>query len=200
MDLHYLREQREAELEGSAKKLASALRTKAKELESINAADISIVLSEYEKIALDKEALHSDIRVLPLVFSEIDPHPPGFSERKDILFIGSFPHLPNVDAVLYFADEIFPKLHAARPDIVWHIVGSQPNEDVLKLGDIPGIVVHGYVEDLKPLFRSVKLSVVPLRYGAGIKGKIATSLSFGVPVVASPLAVEGTPLRDESMC
>lgn len=195
VDLHYLRERREAELNGSAEKYVSSLFTKAREFKAILTADVSIVLSEYEKTKLLQEVPDCDIRVLPLVFSDMDPNPPPYSERKDIVFIGSFPHMPNVDAVLFFAREVFPKLLARRPEILFHIVGSHPQEEILKLAELPGIVVHGYLKDLKPLFRSVRLSVAPLRYGAGIKGKIATTLAFGVPVVASPLAVEGTRLE-----
>lgn len=194
VDLHYVRELRDAELAGAP--IDEALETKRAELGLVDAAEETIVLSYVERDELRQQRPDAKVCVLPLVFSDIDPKPPAHGARKDILFIGSFPHKPNVDAVLAFARDVFPKLRAKRPDIAWHIVGSAPTEEVLALANEPGIFVHGFVDDLSPLFRSVRLSIAPLRFGAGIKGKIATSLSYGVPVVASPIAVEGMELAE----
>jgi glycosyltransferase involved in cell wall biosynthesis len=191
VDLHYLRELREADIADSKSALAAALQTKKDELELVGNSHATIVLSQYEKDELEREMPDRNVRLLPLIFAEVDSKPPGFIARKDILFIGSFPHLPNIDAVLFFGKEVFPRLQAVRSDIMWHIVGTQPPENVQALGNHSNIVVHGFVEDLAPLFRSIRLTVAPLRYGAGIKGKIATSLSYGVPVIASQIAVEG---------
>jgi glycosyltransferase involved in cell wall biosynthesis/SAM-dependent methyltransferase len=196
VDLHFLREMREAEMSGDRKAMDQALETKRQELELVEAADATIVLSQFERTELRDLVPHANIVVLPLVFSDVDSAPPGFDERKDILFIGSFPHKPNIDAVVYFANEVYPLIRAKRPDIDWHIVGSAPTPEVLALGESPGITVHGFVNDIDPLFRSVRATVAPLRYGAGIKGKIATSLAYGVPCVATSVAAEGMEVRD----
>lgn len=196
VDLHYVRELRDAEVSCDEHAMLRALATKKMELELTAKADVTIVLSSFEKELLLKEVPGANVSVLPLVFSEIDQAAPPFAARRDIVFIGSFPHRPNVDAVLHFADVVFPLLQARRPDIRWHVVGSAPPPEVLALNNRPGIVVHGFVDDLAPLFRSVRLSVAPLRYGAGIKGKIATCLSFGVPCVATSIAAEGMNIID----
>lgn len=189
VDLHYIRELRDAELNGQPQ--AEALKTKATELGIVRDCDLTIVLSHAEKDILQAEVPEAKIEVLPLVFSELDTDPPGFDARADILFIGSFPHKPNVDAVLYFANEIFPVLRQQLPEVKFHVVGSEPTPEVLALAQRPGIIVHGFVDDITPLFRSVRLTVAPLRFGAGIKGKIATSLSYGVPSVCTQIAAEG---------
>lgn len=194
VDLHYLRELRDAELNGQSTE--AALRLKSEELDIVRSSDATIVLSSAEHDILQAEVPEARVEVLPLVFNEIDPNPPGHAERADILFIGSFPHKPNVDAILYFADEIFPALRARLPGIRLHVVGSEPTPQVLALATRPGIVVHGFVADLTPLFRSVIATIAPLRFGAGIKGKVATSLAYGVPCVCTPVAAEGMNLGE----
>ena len=195
-DLHFLRDIRTAELDGSREKMEAALAWKQQELSTINSCDLTIVMSPSELEILKKEAPAADVRLIPLMFLEITDDAPPHAARRDILFIGGFPHLPNVDAVLYFAKEIFPRVRTQLPDVCWHIVGNEPPSEVTALSETPGIVVHGYMHDIAPLFRQVRLSVAPLRVGAGIKGKLGTSLSFGVPAVATTIAVEGMPLED----
>jgi glycosyltransferase involved in cell wall biosynthesis/SAM-dependent methyltransferase len=194
VDLHFVRELRDAEMNNLP--VAAALQTKAQELAIVRDSAMTIVLSHVEEEILRAEVPEADIHVMPLIFSELDADPPDFDARSDILFIGSFPHKPNVDAVLYFADEIFPTLRERIPDLRFHVVGSEPTPEVLRLSERPGIIVHGFVADVAPLFRSVRLTVAPLRFGAGIKGKIATSLSFGVPCVCTPIAAEGMRIND----
>ena len=194
VDLHYIRELRDAEMNNLP--VVSAMQTKALELAIVRDSAMTIVLSHIEEEILRAEVPSADIQVMPLVFSELDADPPDFDARSDILFIGSFPHKPNVDAVLHFANDIFPALRARIPDLRFHVVGSEPTAEVLQLAERPGIVVHGFVSDIGPLFRSVRLTVAPLRFGAGIKGKIATSLSYGVPCICTPIAAEGMRIDD----
>ena len=191
IDLHYLRSAREAALDGSPASAEAAQREKEMELRLIRECDLTIVLSSAELEILKKEAPDANVRWIPLLFSEMAADCPPFEERKDFLFVGGFPHKPNIDAVLYFSKEILPLIQARIPNIKFHIVGDAPPAEVLALGQQEGVIVHGYVKDLTPLFEASRLSVVPLRYGAGIKGKIATSLAYGVPVIATGVAVEG---------
>jgi glycosyltransferase involved in cell wall biosynthesis len=100
-----------------------------------------------------------------------------------------------VDAALFFARAILPLVQEKLPDIRFHIVGSKPPAELLALQS-ESIRISGFVPDLGPLLDRMRLSVAPLRYGAGIKGKIGTSLSHGLPCVGTPLAVEGMPLTD----
>jgi len=195
-DLHYLREMREAELAGDHEKIRAAEAAKAWEIDIIRKCDVTIVMSEVERAILAEELPGSDVRLLPLMFVEPASLVPAYTARKDIIFIGGFPHVPNVDAVLYFAREIWPIVKTHLPSVSWHIVGNAPPPEVIALDGQHGIRVHGYVKDITPLFERVRLSVAPLRYGAGIKGKLGTSLSFGVPAIATSIAAEGMGLQD----
>jgi glycosyltransferase involved in cell wall biosynthesis len=121
---------------------------------------------------------------------------PGFGEREDLVFVGSFRHLPNIDAACWLADEIFPIVRAALPTIRLHLVGADAPESVLALARHPGIEFHGHVPELEPLLDHARINLAPLRFGAGIKGKINQSLARGLPVVATSCAVEGMFLND----
>jgi glycosyltransferase involved in cell wall biosynthesis len=115
---------------------------------------------------------------------------PLWNTRKDLLFVGGFDHAPNVDAVLYFCDQILPLIVAEIPDVVFHIVGSRMPD---ALYDLKGSNVNpiGFVDDLRIIFDKSRVFVAPLRYGAGLKGKVGQSMSFGVPVVGTNVAFEG---------
>ncbi len=191
IDLHYLRTEREAKLDGSKEKIKAANDAKRWELDIIRQCDVTLVLSSIEKEILDSERIDADIRLVPLIFVDNVHDVPPFEQRCDFLFIGGFPHLPNVDAVVYFCKEVLPLIRESLPDAKFHVIGHSPPPEVLELGKLDGVVVHGFVKDVTPIFRMCRLSVAPLRYGAGIKGKIATSMANGVPVIASKVAAEG---------
>ena len=108
------------------------------------------------------------------------------------MFVGGFKHAPNIDAVLWFAKEIFPQLLKKYPELVWHIVGSSAPEEVKALAS-DHIVLEGFVtdEELGELYRKCRLVVVPLRYGAGVKGKIVESAYYQIPVVTTAIGGEG---------
>lgn len=194
VDLHFLREQCQAEGECYASLPRKAAQNKARELRVMEKADCTIVLSEEERKLLHAENSSLELSVIPLLMDIPGCHQ-GFAHRQGILFIGSFMHKPNVDAVLYFGREIWPLLRRQLTDLEFFVIGSNPPPEVQSL-DGNGIHIVGHAERLEPYFDRCRLSVVPLRYGAGIKGKIGTSLSFGVPCVATSLAVEGMGLED----
>jgi glycosyltransferase involved in cell wall biosynthesis len=116
--------------------------------------------------------------------------PLGFPERKDIVFIGGFRHAPNVDAVKWFVSEVWQRLLEKGYQDRFIIVGSDMPPEILRMRQ-PGIEIRGYVPDINDVFNTCRISVAPLRYGAGLKGKVISSLSHGVPVVATSIAVEG---------
>jgi glycosyltransferase involved in cell wall biosynthesis len=118
-----------------------------------------------------------------------------FALRRDWLFIGGFQHRPNIDAVLFFLKEIYPLVSEHLRDAKFYIIGEKAPPEIVALAT-ERIIVTGLQTDVRPFFDSVKLSVAPLRFGAGVKGKINQSMAFGVPVVATSLAVEGTALSD----
>jgi hypothetical protein len=117
------------------------------------------------------------------------------AERKDIVFIGGYRHSPNIDAVRFFVTEIMPLLRKRLPGIRFYAAGSNPTAEVQSLAS-EDVVIAGYIEDLDTLLDRMRVSVAPLRYGAGIKGKIASAMSVGLPVVATSIAIEGIPLTD----
>jgi GT2 family glycosyltransferase len=193
VDLHHIREQRQAEVENDPILARRAMQTKAKELAVAAKADCTLVLSDVEKNVLLQENSQLKIAVFP-VARDIYGASRKFVERKDILFIGGFQHLPNIDAVIFFTKEILPLIQAQIKDIKFFIIGSKPTQEVLSLAST-NVIVTGYVEDISGYFNQCRLSVVPLRYGAGVKGKIVTSLSYGLPCVGTSLACEGMGLQ-----
>ena len=147
-----------------------------------------------EKEILLKEDPSLNIEIISNIHCVTKPQK-SFSERKDILFIGGFAHLPNVDAVVYFVKEIFPLVKQRMPDVRFYIVGSNPPKQVLSLQS-NAVVVTGYIKDVAPYFENCRLFVSPLRYGAGVKGKINQSMSYGLPVVTTTMGAEGMALVD----
>lgn len=197
-DLHHLRELREAELAGSTELKVKAEKTRRRELDIIRAADATIVHSSTEKEMLDAELKKEGRASNVFLFSwaiEIPGTQVPFGPRDGMVFVGGFQHQPNVDAVLYFAREIFPLVRQRLPEAVFSIVGSRATPEILALAG-NGIEVVGFAEDLRPVLDRCRMSVVPLRYGAGIKGKIGTSLSYGLPCVSTSVGAEGMDLAE----
>lgn len=196
IDLHFLREERKAELSGNEADIEQAARSKESELKSINGADLAIVLSTFERDVLQREAPDAQVHVLPLVRdvpASLDV--PGPTARRDIVFIGTYQHPPNEDAVLTFVNDVWPLVRQRLPDTRFLIIGSAVTPAVQALaGD--GVEVLGFVQDLNPILDGARLSVAPLRYGAGLKGKLATTLQRGLPTVATRIAAEGMDLVD----
>lgn len=190
-DLHYLRETRAAHVRGSTIGSWRAKRLKAIELRAIRDCDVTIVVSSVELDLLRTALPHADVRLIPLLFVEASPDCPSFESRSDVLFIGGFYHAPNADAVTYFCKDIWPCVRETVPGIMFHVVGDISPALARTFTNNPGVIVHGYVRNISDIFRSVRLSIAPLRFGAGIKGKVATSLAYGVPVVCSAVAIEG---------
>jgi O-antigen biosynthesis protein len=118
-----------------------------------------------------------------------------FALRRDWLFIGGFQHTPNTDAVLFFLQRIYPIVSERLPDARFYIIGEKPPPEIVALAT-ERVIVAGLQRDARPFFDSVKLSVAPLRFGAGVKGKINQSMALGVPVVATSVAAEGMGLMD----
>ena len=194
VDVHFLRQEREALLEQSAEKTRLAAAAKSAELETIRRCDASIVLSEFEMHLLRELIPEAKLALIPIARG-IPGRLAGFERRRGIAFVGGFRHAPNIDAVLWFAAEVWPLIRARIPDCIFSIVGSNAPAEILKLA-APDIKVLGFVEDLSGIFAACRMTVAPLRFGAGIKGKIVTSLSYGVPCVASAAAVEGMGLTE----
>ncbi|MDP2961399.1 MAG: TIGR03087 family PEP-CTERM/XrtA system glycosyltransferase [Sulfurimicrobium sp.] len=117
-----------------------------------------------------------------------DPYPDG---EQALVFTGAMDYWPNVDAVRWFAEEVFPAVHAALPHSRFYIVGSRPTAVVRELAQLPGITVTGTVADIRPYLAHARLAVAPLRIARGLQNKVLEAMAMAKPVLASPQAAEG---------
>ncbi len=194
-DLHFIREARATGIDGCAKPPSILRLIQAYEIFCAVSSDVTIVHSHYEKDVLALHAPDATVRVFPWI---VDPVPlgPGFAARNHIAYLGGYAHPPNVDAVRYFAEAIWPLIRQRNPEMVFKVVGSGVPAEIAALHGRNNIEVVGFVEDLQALFDSIRILVAPIRYGAGLKGKVASALAYGVPVVATSCAAEGMALVD----
>jgi glycosyltransferase involved in cell wall biosynthesis/coenzyme F420-reducing hydrogenase beta subunit/polysaccharide pyruvyl transferase WcaK-like protein/lipopolysaccharide biosynthesis regulator YciM len=194
VDFHFIRQKRNAELHNDAKLLEQAYQTRKQELLVYSLADTVIAVTEEDKKLLLTEKPDLTVRVIPNIHPLESVIPPC-EGREGVLFIGNFFHDPNIDAVMYLCREIWPLVRLRLPDAKLYIVGNSPPEQIRNLAG-NGIIVTGYVPDTGVYLRNCMVSVSPLRYGAGMKGKVGEALAAGIPVVASTVAAEGTGLTD----
>jgi GT2 family glycosyltransferase/glycosyltransferase involved in cell wall biosynthesis len=194
IDLHYLRESRAAQLAASEVLAKSALRTRQRELAVIAGADLTLVVSGTERDVLAADAPAARVEILSNLHEVAGPGLP-FAQRRDLVFVGGFRHTPNVDAVRWFVQDVFPLLRNRLPNVVFHCIGGDVPDSIAALAQ-HGVLIHGHVPDLDPAMHGMRIAVAPLRFGAGVKGKINLSMAHGQPVVATPCAVEGMHLQD----
>ncbi len=199
-DLHYLRELRRYELEHRQESLVESHRLRQVEQHIFNSVDAVLTPSSAEIPLISKLAPGRLAKAMPLFFFDIDTETfrsgASFDDRDTILFVGGYQHTPNVDAVNWFCDEILPAVRSKLGPVKVVLAGSNPPPEVLaRAGN--GVEVLGYVENLSPVFEQARVFVAPLRYGAGVKGKVITSLRYGVPVVTTSIGNEGIGLAHE---
>lgn len=193
MDLHFVRMERQYEITKDEYQLYESKKWKRTELEILNSVDVVYYLSTVEKEIVNN--INPNVLVKNLKINVYDKFRDdinyNFENKKDIVFVGGFAHTPNRDAVFWFVNEVFPIIKKSV-DLTFNIVGSNPPEEILEL-EQEGVAVRGYMtdEDLEELYNSCRLSVVPLRYGAGIKGKVIEAIYNGVPVVTTSVGAEG---------
>lgn len=195
-DLHYLREMRNYEITKNPSLLKSSMEWKETEFKLFHAVDVIHVVGSYEQKVLQEQILDKPIRNIPLfpydsVYS-VNSLVPGFSDRNDLLFVGGFNHKPNYDGIVWFIDHILPLIKMSIPDIKLFIVGSNPPDDLIQKQS-SNIIITGYVTDneLERYYATSRVVVVPLRYGAGVKGKVVEALYHQVPVVTTSIGAEG---------
>lgn len=194
VDLHFVREQRAAELSGSSSMARQAQASRQSELSLIEKCDICLVVSAEEQDLLRELAPHARVELLSNIH-EIHGQRRAYGSRRDLVFIGGHGHPPNVDAMRWIATDILPALHQVSPETRVHVLGDVPDSLRTELST-PGLIFHGRVADLSPWLDSCIASLAPLRFGAGVKGKINMSMSYGMPVIATTMAVEGMHLTD----
>ncbi len=197
-DLHFLRLQREYELTGDVEKKCESDEWLEKELYIMRKADISYYPSYVEEEAIHKIDASIPVKAITAyVYEQFrDDIPMDFAKREGIVFVGGFGHPPNADAVLWFAKEIYPHIRQ-KVQMPFYIVGSSVTPEIEKLKG-NGIIVKGFVseEELARLYDTCRLVVVPLRYGAGVKGKVVEALYYGTPMVTTSVGIEGIPDPD----
>jgi len=196
VDFHALRMGREAQLKSDESLRVAAESMRKIELTNARTADVTVAVSEAERQALLEIDPNLVVEIVPNVFDLPRDVCLDINDRSGLLFVGGFRHTPNVDAVLWFVREVWPLVLIRRPDMTFHVVGSNPPDQILALRGQPGIEVLGYVPDLMDLFRRNRMSVAPLRYGAGIKGKVGQSMAHGLPVVTTSVGAEGMDLEN----
>jgi GT2 family glycosyltransferase/SAM-dependent methyltransferase/glycosyltransferase involved in cell wall biosynthesis len=193
VDLHFLREERRSQHDKAANpKVAEVYREL--ELALGRAADVMVAVSADERAQLLALAPELRVEVVPMA-NDIAADVPGPDHRAGLLFVGGFEHLPNIDAAVYMAGEVMPRVWRSEPGVTLTIVGSHAPAEVTSL-ESDRIEVPGWVEDLQPLLRESLVMVAPLRFGAGMKGKVTQSLGAGLPVVTTTIGAEGLDVSD----
>nr|WP_295469457.1 class I SAM-dependent methyltransferase [Mesorhizobium sp.] len=195
-DLHFLREERARAVANTAiaERRLSSEDTKRTELAIIEKVDVSVVHSHFEADLLAESVPGAQVVVFPWVYEPRGPGP-SFEDRADIVFLGGYRHYPNVDAFLHYVQDVDPLLHERLPGMKFHAIGSNPTREMKALTS-SRIVIDGFVEDLLPVLNTARLMLVPLRYGAGLKGKIVTAMAHGLPVITTSVGAEGMALVD----
>jgi glycosyltransferase involved in cell wall biosynthesis len=191
-DLHHLRLARQAQIEGRPELLGQSRRLRLAECTASLSTDVVITHSPREADWLRTTLPDANVHVVPWAI----PHRRSGADwpaRGGVAFIANFAHAPNQDAARVLAEDIMPLVWRQAPDIECSLIGSRMPDRIRRLAR-PGLVAVGHVPDLGSILGSVRLTVAPLRFGAGLKGKVLESLAAGTPCVMSPIAAEGIDL------
>ncbi|MGH2863842.1 MAG: glycosyltransferase [Solirubrobacteraceae bacterium] len=210
VDLHWLREARRhasADLThtlvtGNDNPSLKLLPPRAKalrelELAMIRASDMTLVVTDSERVQVERDVPGSRVMVVPTIHDVEECVTPP-QDRSGILFVGGFEHIPNVDAAIRLVKEVMPAVRDKLGDVQVTIVGSNAPPEVKALAS-PSVDVAGWVKDLRPLLEQARMLAAPLWYGAGLKGKVTQCLAVGLPVVTTSIGAEGlvSPPSDE---
>ncbi len=189
VDVHFHRLRREYAVSGDEAVQREAERYRKLEGKLARTSDLVWCASAEDKEVITREVPEATVEVVPTIHELRDPGP-RFADRRDLLFIGNLAHRPNEDAVLFFAREVFPLLHQKLPEIQLDIIGDPTSSEIAALNS-ENVRIRGYVADVEPFLRSRRVFVAPLRFGAGIKGKVGEALAYGIPVVTTTVGAEG---------
>ena len=196
VDLHYLREQRAASLARSWLLARLARITRRDELALIGACDATWVVSDVEQALLRAQCPAARVDVVSNIVAPA-PARVGFDARTGFVFLGNFRHAPNVDAVDALLSTLWPRIRGHLPDARLHVVGSHLQPALrARWSHHAGVQLTGYVDDVQTELLQRRVMLAPLRYGAGVKGKMHAAFACGLPVVASSCAAEGMHVDD----
>ncbi|GAB5413088.1 MAG: hypothetical protein Cons2KO_06910 [Congregibacter sp.] len=200
-DLHYLRMAREAAVKDDTALRKESERWRERELAVCRQVDHAYYFSQTEIDELASQVDAGKLRVVPLYAMETNAIPVyAPSEPHSILFVGGYNHPPNVDAVLWLVNDILPLIERGVGNVHLHVVGSNAPSKVTDLASAQ-VTVHGFLSDeaLDDLYRCVGMAMVPLQYGAGVKGKVIEAVNQGVPVLTTSVGAEGIPEAGQVM-
>jgi len=169
-----------------------------REIASILRCDLSLMISQYEMDLL-KNCFKLDVALLyylPLLFKDTEipgiNELPSYGERVGFVFIGNFLHEPNWNAVQYLKETIWPLIRKQLPDAILNIYGAYPSQKVLQLHNVKdGFFIHGRASIAGEVVQRARVVVAPLRFGAGIKGKLIEAMQCGTPSVTTSIGAEG---------
>ena len=172
--------------------------TAKREIASIYRCDLSLIISEAEMNILKNQFKVNEqlLYYLPFLIEGISLEErkqlPKFKDREHFIVIGNFLHPPNYDAVLFLKENIWPLIRKKLPKVELHIYGSYASEKVNQLQAIKdGFLIKGFADDVNEVMQKAKVCLAPLRFGAGLKGKLISAMNNGTPCVMTSLAAEG---------
>ncbi|HEX8096567.1 MAG TPA: glycosyltransferase [Pyrinomonadaceae bacterium] len=194
VDARFVRLKREAEITGDRDLAEAGVRYRKLEGRLARASDQLWCASAEDKKAMSEFIPAERIEVVTTIHPLRGRGRP-YAERDGLLFVGNLHHRPNSDGVHYFVKEIFPLVREAVPGIKLAVVGANVSPEIAAHGS-EDVDVKGYVPDIEPLFQAARVFVAPVRFGAGIKGKIGDAMSYGLPVVTTSVGAEGFGITD----
>ena len=199
-DLHSLRKGRQQALEDNKPFDENYLfnDTAKREIASIYRCDLSLIISEAEmellkhRFKVDEELLS----YLPFMLNEVSSRTgsnfPKFEERQDFITIGNFLHEPNYNAVLYLKETIWPLIRKQLPKVKMHVYGAYASQKVNQLhNEKENFFIKGFTEDVNDVMQKARVCLAPIRFGAGLKGKLIDAMQNGTPCVTTPIGSEG---------
>jgi GT2 family glycosyltransferase len=202
VDLHFLREYREFMLTKNENNRIDSEKWKEIEHDLFEKADVGHVVGSHEQEIVQKAFPHKPIRNIPLYIYERLPDNINvdFNERRDLLYVGGFGHKPNIDAVMWFAEKVLPIILRVYPNMKWHVVGGGVPLEIQDL-ESNNIAIEGFIsdEELQKLYMKCKIAVVPLRFGAGVKGKVVEAAYYQIPLVTTSVGAEGLSTKEGNM-
>ncbi len=199
VDVHFARRNSEDRVRHGSVTVHTSQRREANqqkesELYAYRKSDLVITVTKEDDELLQHEIPGLQSMLIPMIVS-VSPRTDK-PRAYELVFVGGFSHPPNADGILWFIREIWPTVHGALPDARLNIVGNRPPDEIIALGNNAGIKVTGYVPDVAPWLDGAAVSIAPLRFGAGMKGKVTEAMSFGVPVVTTTIGAQGFGAQD----
>ncbi len=186
-----------------------------REVAAILRSDLSLMISQaeiellQERFKVSPALLHDCPFMLPDLTRQQEEQLPGYAQRRNFIVIGNFRHAPNWDAVLWLKQTLWPGIRARLPEAELHVYGAYPPPKATQLHNpAQGFLVKGWAEDALQVMRTARVNLAPLRFGAGLKGKLVDALAAGTPSVTTAIGAEGMagdeawpqPVADSSEC